>query len=198
MSKIFYVIGPSGSGKDSIISGLEKRLDPESGLRVADRYITRPCDAGDENHIALTEEEFDLQLSTGFFSMNWEANGFKYGIAQELDASLQAGLSSLVNGSREYLPKALEKYGDTLLPVLITVDEGRLEQRLLERGRESAEQIDARLMRNNDMNESLNSTCQFIDNSADLESAIAQLERLIDEHSDTARIHKASSAGIVA
>lgn len=197
MSKILYLIGPSGSGKDSIISSLSSRLSPESGLLVATRYITRSSDAGDENHIQLTDKEFDLRFSLGFFSMSWEANGFKYGIGQELDTWLRTGNSSLVNGSREYLPIALEKYGDALVPVLIVVDEGTLRQRLLDRGRESREQIDARITRNKNIDGDLNSSCQIIDNSTDLEVAIAQLERLIDDHCGT-HIHHSSSLSLTA
>lgn len=47
---------PSGSGKDSLLAALRQREHPQ--LLVAHRYITRPHNAGCENHIALSEHEF--------------------------------------------------------------------------------------------------------------------------------------------
>jgi ribose 1,5-bisphosphokinase len=49
-------MGPSGSGKDSLLSALRQR--EHSQLLVAHRYITRAANAGSENHISLSEQEF--------------------------------------------------------------------------------------------------------------------------------------------
>lgn len=50
---LIYVMGPSGSGKDSLLSALRPRL---RGLPVAfaRRYISRPACAGGEQHMALS------------------------------------------------------------------------------------------------------------------------------------------------
>ncbi|MFB0871956.1 ribose 1,5-bisphosphokinase, partial [Enterobacter hormaechei] len=56
MSKIVWLMGPSGSGKDSLLAAL--RQQENNQLLVAHRYITRAADAGCENHIALSEKEF--------------------------------------------------------------------------------------------------------------------------------------------
>ncbi len=54
--KLIWLVGPSGSGKDSLLAALRQREHPQ--LLVAHRYITRPFNAGSENHIALSEHEF--------------------------------------------------------------------------------------------------------------------------------------------
>lgn len=54
--QLYYVIGPSGSGKDSIISALREQFVKD--LVVAHRYITRAADAGGENHVELSDDEF--------------------------------------------------------------------------------------------------------------------------------------------
>ncbi len=54
--KLIWLVGPSGSGKDSLLAALREREHPQ--LLVAHRYITRPFNAGSENHIALSEHEF--------------------------------------------------------------------------------------------------------------------------------------------
>jgi ribose 1,5-bisphosphokinase len=146
MPKLIYIMGPSGSGKDSLMAEARLRLAAEAPVVFAHRYITRPADAGGENHIALTRPEFQLRLSRGFFALSWESHGFAYGIGREIDLWMEAGLSVVVNGSREALPEALNAYPE-LLPVQIDVPEHILRERLGARGREDAGEIEARLAR---------------------------------------------------
>lgn len=49
MGKLIYLVGASGSGKDSLLQAL--RQQQTIPLLVAHRYITRACNAGSENHI---------------------------------------------------------------------------------------------------------------------------------------------------
>ena len=56
MGKLIWLMGPSGSGKDSLLAELRQR--EQTQLLVAHRYITRAASAGSENHIALSEQEF--------------------------------------------------------------------------------------------------------------------------------------------
>ncbi|RZX04491.1 ATP-binding protein [Escherichia coli] len=52
MGKLIWLMGPSGSGKDSLLA--ELRLREQTQLLVAHRYITRDASAGSENHNAVT------------------------------------------------------------------------------------------------------------------------------------------------
>lgn len=54
--KLIWLMGASGSGKDSLLTELRQR--EQTQLLVAHRYITRAASAGSENHIALSEQEF--------------------------------------------------------------------------------------------------------------------------------------------
>ncbi len=47
MGRLIWLMGPSGSGKDSLLSALRQR--EHSQLLVAHRYITRAANAGSEN-----------------------------------------------------------------------------------------------------------------------------------------------------
>ncbi len=69
--KLFYVIGPSGSGKDSLIKFARSRLGSVGKIIFAHRYITRPPEAQGENHIYLSNKEFENRKNLGFFSMHW-------------------------------------------------------------------------------------------------------------------------------
>jgi len=65
----------------------------------------------------------------------------------EIDLWLHAGFDVLVNGSRAHLPQARSRYEAALLPVCLEVSPEILRNRLQNRGRESAKEIDQRLER---------------------------------------------------
>ena len=142
MGRLIWLMGPSGSGKDSLLSALRQREHPQ--LLVAHRYITRAANAGSENHIALSEQEFFIRAGQNLLALSWHANGYYYGIGIETDLWLHAGFDVLVNGS---LPQARARYGAALLPVCLQVSPDVLRSRLQSRGRESAREIDQRLER---------------------------------------------------
>jgi ribose 1,5-bisphosphokinase len=146
LARLIYIMGPSGSGKDSLMAEARLRLPAEAPIVFAHRYITRPADAGGESHIALTRAEFELRRTKGLFALTWESHGFAYGIGREIDLWIKAGLSVVMNGSREALSRAVMAYPE-LLPVLVEVPEEILRQRLGARGRENAGEIQARLAR---------------------------------------------------
>lgn len=143
--RLIYVMGPSGCGKDSLMDYARKRC-PGGEAAFAHRYITRPAQAGGENHVFLHPDEFHARLERGLFALNWDSHGFRYGLGHEIDGWMEAGLNVVMNGSRAHLPRAAERYPD-LLPVLVTVDADILRQRLVTRGRESADEIERRLER---------------------------------------------------
>lgn len=145
MANLFYVIGASGAGKDSLIDYIRNTMPSDESILVAHRYITRPANAGGENHIALTEAEFMRRKKLGCFAMHWYSHNTYYGIGKEINIWLSQKLDVVMNGSREYLNEAARLYPD-LIPVLISVDPEVLSNRLFGRGRESADQIQQRLI----------------------------------------------------
>lgn len=144
MARLFYIIGGSGAGKDSLIDYIRKHVSEHAKVEIIRRYITRSSDAGGENHIALTEEEFFKYRENDRFSMHWFSHNTYYGIGTEVDSLLSKNISVVMNGSREYLNKAANKYPD-IIPVLISVDPLVLSERLFARGRESYEEIEKRI-----------------------------------------------------
>lgn len=144
--KLFYVIGPSGSGKDSLLRYGREHLAGDHGIVFAHRYITRPVELQGENHVALTEAEFDARLEANLFAMHWQSHGLRYGIGQEINLWLNQGCHVVINGSREYLPKARHRY-PTLTPILVSVSIDVLAARLRARGRETQDQVSHRVAR---------------------------------------------------
>ena len=141
---LWYVIGPSGAGKDSLLAYVRARLPASGRLVFAHRYITRPADAGGENHVALSREEFEQREQGGCFALSWRRHDLAYGLGVEVALWLEQGLDVVVNGSRSALPLAVQRFPG-LRPVWIVASPEVLAARLAGRGRESAERIAARL-----------------------------------------------------
>lgn len=144
-SRLIYVMGASGSGKDTLLRLARAQLDGADRVLVAHRYITRPAGA-DEASIHLDPAEHARRAALGCFALHWASHGLAYGIGVEIDAWMAAGITVLVNGSRAYLPQACARYPG-LCAVTIRVDTETLQRRLANRGRESADDIAARLAR---------------------------------------------------
>ena len=144
---LFYIIGASGVGKDSVINELKNKLTYKEGFIFTKRFITRPNSDSTEKHIPISNADFDYRLSNQLFALNWKANGNAYGIGIEIEYWLSKGFHVIVNGSRGYLDVAKTKYPD-LQSILIEVDKSILYNRLIGRNRESKEEIEQRLKRN--------------------------------------------------
>lgn len=143
---LYYIAGPSGGGKDSVIAWARERILFGVPVVFAHRYITRAADRGGENHVALSEHEFELRLARGLFAMHWQSHGNRYGIGIEIRYWLARGVSVVVSGSREYLARAREAFPE-LVYVHITAPPEILRERLRARGREDEAGVEARIER---------------------------------------------------
>ncbi|WP_232324216.1 MULTISPECIES: phosphonate metabolism protein/1,5-bisphosphokinase (PRPP-forming) PhnN [unclassified Variovorax] len=144
--RLVYVMGPSGAGKDSLIAWLKDHLPPHLPLHLARRTITRPIRHGDEQHHSVSEQAFVLLHQAQAFALDWQANGLRYGVQHDELAPLHRGKWVLVNGSRAYLPHALARFPQ-LAVVHVTASVEVLRQRLMARGREAPEMVEARVQR---------------------------------------------------
>lgn len=140
-TRIFAIVGPSGAGKDTLIAGA-LALRPD--LALVRRVITRPEAAGGEDFEGVTEAEFARRKAEGAFALDWQAHGLRYGIP--MDQVIGRPGTILFNGSRAALPMARQVFPG-LGVIVITAPDAVLADRLAARGRETAEDIRARLAR---------------------------------------------------
>ena len=179
--RLYYVVGASGVGKDTLLQYARAHLGEETGVVFAHRYITRPHGTGGENHVALSGSEFSLRKQYGAFAMDWATHGFRYGIGREIHYWLATGLSVVVNGSREYLSAALDSYPDMML-IWLTASPEIIAQRLDSRARESAQDIARRINRGSviPMPARPHASMVTLDNSGPVEVAGDALVRLLE------------------
>ncbi len=144
--RLVYVIGPSGSGKDSVLEYARTRLPAASEILFAQRFITREQQSAGERHMAVTASGFERILSRGGFALHWTANGLSYGIGREIGLWMALGFHVVVNGSREYLATARQCFPDAVV-VHITAHADVIRRRLHLRNRESSAEIEARFHR---------------------------------------------------
>jgi ribose 1,5-bisphosphokinase len=177
MTRLIYLMGPSGSGKDSLLTAL--RAEPHPSLLVAHRYITRPSGDGSENHVSLGETEFLQRCAAGLFALHWQAHQHYYGLGIEIDLWLLRECNVVVNGSRAYLNQALHRYGPRLLPVCLRVSPENLRRRLHLRGRETPLQINERLARAAEYQQNLHEQCVWLDNDGPIDATLAAFKDLL-------------------
>ncbi len=143
---LFLVVGPSGAGKDTLIDGAKAVLEPCPRFVFPRRFITRPMEAGGEVHEAVTQARFDALAERGAFCLSWSAHDLRYAVPSTIAGQLAEGRHVVVNVSRKVLETA--RAGFTRMRIiLVTADRAVLTERLAARGRESAEDIAARLSR---------------------------------------------------
>lgn len=172
-------MGASGVGKDSLITAAQEKLGTTTSVHFARRFITRASGTGAENHVPLSPSEFEERERSGAFLFHWRSHGTAYAIGREVQSHLAAGKQVVVNGSRAYLGTA-RRICPRLLPVMLTCsDEAVLRRRLQQRGRETRAQIERRLHRNRELLAACPQDALIIDNSGDLDAAVAQFCRLL-------------------
>tara|TARA_E500000318_G_C3555508_1_gene210901 strand:- start:1192 stop:1749 length:558 start_codon:yes stop_codon:yes gene_type:complete len=143
---LWLIVGPSGAGKDSLLDGAKAALADSPNHCFVRRDITRPADAGGEDHNPVSVEEFEATLEEGGYCLSWQAHDLRYGIPKTIEAELAAGRHVIVNVSRALIGTAREMFPDVRV-VNITVPRAVLESRLRGRGRESEADIQKRLER---------------------------------------------------
>lgn len=176
--RLVYVVGPSGAGKDSLLEYARLRLPADAGIIFARRFITRPPAAHGEQHIPVSAGQFRRIADDDGFALQWHANGLSYGIGREIRQWMDLGFHVVVNGSREYLPSAGERFPE-LAVISITAPLHAIRTRLQQRGREDAAEVGLRVMRAESLALPQGPDVMTIVNDGSLEAAGEQLRGLL-------------------
>ena len=138
---VFVITGPSGVGKGTLIRTLLERV-PELQLAVsATTRAPRPGEEDGVDYHFLSDAEFDQRVLDGDFLEHADYSGRRYGtLKSELDKT-DVVLEIEVQGARQVAKEMPEAVRIFIAPP----SEDELRVRLIGRGHETPEQIDARL-----------------------------------------------------
>lgn len=185
------VVGPSGAGKDSLMSYASAQLEGKRSIRFARRVITRPADLSTEAHDTLDQAAFDKACAEGAFALWWRSHGLGYGIPATVDETIRTGGVVVANISRASVGEAVARYA-RVMPVIVTVSPAILATRLAMRGRETADEIASRMARNAEY-ASFGARCHIIENDGTLEEGGNRLIELLLAAADRSALPEARS-----
>jgi ribose 1,5-bisphosphokinase len=143
---LIAVVGPSGAGKDTLITYARQALAGDPAILFVRRVVTRAALAAAEDHDTLSPEAFAAARSAGAFAVEWQAHGLSYGIPMETRHHLAAGGVAVVNGSRAALPAIRSAFREATV-IHVTCRPEILAERLAARRRESETEMQRRLER---------------------------------------------------
>lgn len=175
--RLIVIVGPSGSGKDTLIGWLRQRLGDRPDILFVRRTVTRLADAESEDHDTMSPAEFRQAEQDGRFAVTWGAHGMDYALPLSALDHVRRGRIAIANGSRKAVGDIERAFGDILL-IRLAVDPGVLRERLRGRGRETRAEIDQRIERSATIGDS---GCggHVVDNSGPIEDAGQTVLQLI-------------------
>ncbi len=170
---LFLIVGNSGSGKDSIISGVISKYPSNlKQIYAPKRYITRPPSKFEKN-ISITPEDFKKMEINGKFALKWNIYSLNYGILIEIENFLNKGHPVIINVSRTIVKQAREMYKNVKV-IFIEVPFEITLQRIKDRKRETEDLLKERIERAK-KNQKFPEADFCIDNTGDLDDAINEL-----------------------
>ena len=138
---LVLVVGPSGAGKDTLLTMARTALADDTRFRFVRRVITRSAEARGEDH----EPVSDIEFAARNFILSWEAHGLRYGIPADVADDIARGTVVVANVSRSIIAEAATRFPVRVIEV--TAPAEVLRARLSARGRESAADVAQRLAR---------------------------------------------------
>ncbi len=146
MAKVLVITGPSGVGKGTLIRGLLERMP---GLELSVSATTRQPRAGERDGIDyhfLSEDEFDRALAAGEFVEHATYSSHRYGtLRSELDRRLKEGTPVVLEIDVQGARQVREAIPDAEAVFIAPPSRDALRARLIGRGTDPAEAVDARM-----------------------------------------------------
>lgn len=168
LSILFLVIGNSGAGKDSLIKAVRGNFPEGFGpLMIPRRVVTRDATYDAEVYESVDVDTFQTMKDEGEFILDWESFENYYGIRKEVLDWLEEGHPVMINISRSVVEHAKGIFPRVKVifvhvPLEVTAD------RIIDRGRETFEEVLDRLVRAQDSQE-YQSADLAVENEGDLE-----------------------------
>ena len=176
---VFVISAPSGSGKTTICRMLLKRLE---NLELSVSYTTRSRKRGEvdgKDYYFIEPERFDKMVVSREFLEFASVYGNRYGTSREAVRSIVSrGKDALLEIDVQGGKKVKEELPEAVLVAIFPPDWKSLEERLVGRRRDSAEEVRSRLRAAEDEARELLSYDYLVVND-DLEAAVTRVEWIV-------------------
>jgi ribose 1,5-bisphosphokinase len=143
--RMVLVVGPSGAGKDTLLSLARSACADDGRIVFPRRVVTRQASQAEDND-ELTPDAFHQALMRGEFALHWEAHGHCYALPCRIEDDIRAGRTVVINVSRTVIDAIRRAYANVTV-VSITAPPEVLAERLKMRARGSDGRIEERLGR---------------------------------------------------
>jgi ribose 1,5-bisphosphokinase len=143
--RLVVVIGPSGAGKDTLLTLARAHFRDDRTVVFPRRIVTREPTPAEDN-VAMSEMDFAAAEAARRFAFWWEAHGLKYAVPGTIEGDMAAGRTVVCNVSRAVVGELRRRYA-VLYVVLVTAPTDVLAARLAARGRPTDGAIAARIAR---------------------------------------------------
>ena len=182
MPAVFVITGPSGVGKGTLVRGLLERVAELELAVSATTRSPRPGEVDGVDYHFLSDAEFDGRVLAGDFVEHAAYSGRRYGtlrseLAQRLARDASIVLEIELQGARqiaETMPEAVRVF-------IAPPSEDALRARLVGRGTDTLEQVEARLAAAHGELAAMDEFPHVIVNDR-LEEAVPRLETLVRAH----------------
>lgn len=173
---LITVVGPSGSGKDTIMRACMEVFSDDTDVYWVRRVITRASEPGREDHDSVSADQFAQMAEQGEFAVQWQAHGLSYGVPVSIERQISSGKVVIVNGSRAALGDFRQQF-PRFRAVWINASNEVLAERLAARGTENDNAIQKRLQRKPSGTPAKED--MIIDNNGQVDESVEQLINLI-------------------
>ncbi len=179
MARVFVITGPSGVGKGTLIRGLLQRV-PELELSVSATTRTpRPGECDGRHYHFMGAEEFDRRAAAGEFVEHATYSGRRYGtLRAELEGRRRAGVPVVLEIELQGARQVREAMPEALAVFIAPPSNDALRARLVGRGTDAPEQIEARMRTAERELEAQREFGHVVVNDR-LEQATEELERIV-------------------
>lgn len=176
---VFVISAPSGSGKTTICRLLRERVE---GIELSISYTTRPRKNGEadgKDYYFINEDKFDKMIVLKEFLEFATVYGMRYGTSREaVDSIVSRGVDAVLEIDVQGGRKVKEALPGAVLIGIFPPDGETLSRRLTERGRDSREEMEARLKAaDKEMRDLLGYDYLVVNDS--LEKAVGQVEWIV-------------------
>ena len=168
---LVLVIGPPGTGKDTLLDGARRELAVDPAFRFVRRTIDQPRDQRVDTHEPVSAATFEARRAAGAFAFTWRSDGVSFGIPADIALDLMQGRTVVANVSRTVLAAAASRFPLRLIEITTPIDV--LARRLAARGRADAVNLARRYARSFRPPDGVIS--ETIENDASIEDGVRRL-----------------------